>query len=285
MFNSIVVGIDGTDRGARALEWAARTAEREGAGLTLLAIIDESVVQAYGTPAEDLRGSIEQMLESERARMLECHPNLETSTAIVSGKIVECLTDAAQKHDMIVMGSHHGPSVGETIGGAKGLRVSISTDVPTVVVPADWDPDAERTGIVVGIGPDDSSDDAIQFGVHVALLLDEPLRLVSAWGLPPMLSRSAEAMGGGLQPVGAQFQRNLDAMVARLKEEYPSLQVTGEAVEGSAPSRVLVDCSKECRTLVLGTHSRKALGRAVFGSVTHSVLLNLQTPTVVVPKK
>ena len=74
-------------------------------------------------------------------------------------------------------------------------------------------------------------------------------------------------------------------MVARLKEEYPSLQVTGEAVEGSAPSRVLVDCSKECRTLVLGTHSRKALGRAVFGSVTHSVLLNLQTPTVVVPKK
>lgn len=283
--NSIVVGIDGTERGQRALEWAARSAEREGAGLTLLAIIDESAVQAYGTPAEDLCSSIEQMLEAERARMIERHPGLEASTAIVTGKIVECLADAAQKHDMIVMGSHHGASVGETIGGAKGLRVSISTDVPTVVVPSDWDPDAERTGIVVGIGPDDSSDDAVQFGARVALLLDEPLRLVSAWGLPPMLSRSAEAMGGGLRPVGAQFQRNLDALVERLKEQHPSLQVTGEAIEGSAPSRVLVDCSKECRTLVLGTHSRKALGRAVFGSVTHSVLLNLQTPTVVVPKR
>ena len=91
--NSIVVGIDGTERGQRALEWAARSAEREGAGLTLLAIIDESAVQAYGTPAEDLRSSIEQMLEAERARMIERHPGLEASTAIVTGKIVECLAD------------------------------------------------------------------------------------------------------------------------------------------------------------------------------------------------
>jgi nucleotide-binding universal stress UspA family protein len=35
---------------------------------------------------------------------------------------------------------------------------------------------------------------------------------------------------------------------------------------------------------VLGTHSRTVLGRALFGSVTHGVLLELDTPTVVVPQ-
>lgn len=282
--NSIVVGIDGTDRGARALEWAARTAEREDAELTLLAIIDESAAITYGADEETARKAVEEMLASEQARAKELHPGLKSKIAVTSGKIVECLVDAANEHDMVVLGSHHGASVGETIGGAKGLRVSISTKVPTVVIPSDWNPDAERTGITVGVGPDDVSEDAIAFGVRAALLLGEPLRLVSAWGLPPMLSRSAEALGGGLQPVGEQFQRSLDARVEKLREEHPELQVTGDAIEGPAPSRVLVDCSRECRTLILGTHSRSTLGRAVFGSVTHSVLLNLHAPTVVVPQ-
>ncbi len=285
MLTSIVVGIDGTDRGERALAWAGRTAEREGASLTLLAVIDAGVLADYGADEDAARQAAETLLQACQAKTAEKHPGVKTDRRVVTGKIVECLVDAANEHDMVVLGSHHGATVGETIGGAKGLRVSISTKVPTVVVPSDWDPDAERTGITVGVGSDDASDAAVEFGVRTALLLGEPLRLVSAWGLPPMLSRSAEAMGGGLQPVGDQFQRDLDARVAKLREAHPELQVTGEAIEGSAPSRVLVDCSKTCRTLVLGTHSRSALGRAVFGSVTHSVLLNLKTPTVVVPRQ
>lgn len=37
---SILVGIDGSERGKKALKWAARLANREGAHLTLLAVID-----------------------------------------------------------------------------------------------------------------------------------------------------------------------------------------------------------------------------------------------------
>ncbi len=36
--------------------------------------------------------------------------------------------------------------------------------------------------------------------------------------------------------------------------------------------------------LVMGTNSRNALGRTLFGSVTHSVLLNLKVPTIIVPQ-
>ena len=85
-------------------------------------------------------------------------------------------------------------------------------------------------------------------------------------------------------PIGEQYQRVLDEHVERIAAQHGGLEVSGKAVEGPFPSRVLIDSAKENGMLVMGTHSRKALGRAVFGSVTHSVLLNLVVPTVIVPR-
>ncbi len=107
---------------------------------------------------------------------------------------------------------------------------------------------------------------------------------MTAWGLPAWISRPAEMMGGGLSPIGEQYQRVLDEHVERIAAQHGGLEVSGKAVEGPFPSRVLIDSAKENGMLVMGTHSRKALGRAVFGSVTHSVLLNLVVPTVIVPR-
>ena len=91
-------------------------------------------------------------------------------------------------------------------------------------------------------------------------------------------------MGGGLSPIGEQYQSALDERVERIAAQHKGLEVVGKAIEGPSPSRVLIDGAKENGMLVMGTHSRKTLGRAVFGSVTHSVLLNLVVPTVIVPR-
>ena len=101
--------------------------------------------------------------------------------------------------------------------GAKGLRVSVSTSVPTVVVPADWDAQQQGTGIVVGVGPDEAvSARAIDFAARVAVATQQPLELISAWGVPAWLERTAESMGGGLAPVGEQRQIELDCQLGRL---------------------------------------------------------------------
>lgn len=192
--------------------------------------------------------------------------------------------DIADDNDIVALGTHHGRSIGQTIGGATGLRVSISAKVPTVVIPVDWDAENRGAGIVVAISADDSSENAVAFGVDYALAHQVPLKLISAWGLPAYLARPAEVMGGELYRVGETFQAQLDARVAALKSLYPELDVTGKAVEGPSPTRVLLESSKDAELLVMGTHSRTALGRTVFGSVTHSVLLNLTIPTAVVPQ-
>ncbi|GAA3935903.1 universal stress protein [Pseudoclavibacter caeni] len=281
---SILVGIDGSTRGERALAWAARRAVRDGATLTLLTVIDPRAARESGATEQVAYTAAHNLLKAVTRELAVAFPQIEATTRIATGGIVDAVVDAAEGHDLIVLGSHHGASLRETVGGAKGLRVSVSTTVPTVVVPVDWDADRPGSGIVVGVGPDQVSENAIAFGVGEALATGERLELVSAWGLPPLLSRPAEAMGGGLAPVGVEFQSRLDERVRLLHDAHPGLDVRGRAVEAASPAAGIVAAARGHRLLVLGTHSRTVLGRALFGSVTHGVLLELDTPTVVVPQ-
>ncbi len=282
---SILVGIDGSERGRRALDWAVRRARRDNASITMLAVVDQAIANKAGVDVETVCATVRRALAAKRAAAASEYPGISITAQVLVGDIVDALVDAADEHDMIVLGSHHGHTIGETIGGAKGLRVSVSTKVPTVIVPADWDAANHGKGIVVGVGPDERvSAGAIEFGAKEALIRNQKLELVSAWGIPAWLERSAQAMGGGLGPVGEQRQRELDAQVARLQSEHPNLQVEGRSLEGASPSRVLVETSRNSNLLVMGTNSRNALGRTLFGSVTHSVLLNLTIPTVIVPQ-
>lgn len=280
---SILVGIDGSARGTKALMWAARQANREEARLCLLTVVDPRFVREAGATDEMVHQAVEDVLSTAVKRVAQTYPSVRCETEVANGKVVDTLVDRADEHDIVVLGTHHGRSIGKSVGGATGLRVAISSKVPTVVVPADWEPSQDGQGIAVAVGPDEDDLAAITFAVEHALRLGVPLRLVSAWGLPAYLTKPAEVMGGGLQPVGVAFQNRLDAIVAQLKEQHPDLQVTGQAVEGPSPTKVLLEYSKECEALVMGTHSRTALGRTLFGSVTHSVLLNLTAPTAIVP--
>lgn len=74
--------------------------------------------------------------------------------------------------------------------------------IPTVVVPCDWDVTcAGKSGVVVGVGPDNVSDAAVAFGVGEAIDSAQPLELVSAWGIPAWMSRPAEAWAAVLKRV------------------------------------------------------------------------------------
>lgn len=280
---SILVGIDGSERSQCALEWAAGLAKRDGAQLTLMAVIDPVSDQLVGSDEKILKTAVDNVLGQAQKQVEQEYPEVNTVVTVGRGDIVESLIAASEEHDIIVLGSHHNVSVGEKIFGAKGLRVASATSVATAIIPSDYTSDRDAKGIVVGVGPDDYSNKAVVMGVSMALAFDEPLELVSAWGIPTLISRSAEVMGGGLEPVGEMFQRKLDTFVAQIKEKHPNLEVTGCAVEGSAPTQVIMEHSKNKRMLLLGTHDRSRVSRALFGSVTYGVLSRLEIPTIVVP--
>lgn len=280
---NILVGIDGSDRSQCALDWATALANKtEGAQITLLAVIDPGSARLAGSDEKILQTAVDNVLGSAQERIAENYPALTVHTTVGKGDIVEALIAASEDHDIVVLGSHHNKTVGERVFGAKGLRVATGSKTATAVIPSDYAPDHSGRGIMVGVGPDDTSNDAVVTGVNMALAFNEPLELVSAWGVPTLLARSAEVMGGGLQPVGEMFQRKLDTLIAQIKEKYPELEVTGRSVEGSSPTQVIMECAKDKRRLLLGTHARSRVSRALFGSVTFGVLSRLEIPTIIV---
>ncbi len=279
-----LVGVDGSDRSDRALEWAARRANEVGAGLTMLSVVDPDVARVLDYEVDDMREIAERVLGLSKLRVEQRYSDLDLSMRVVEGSIIDEIVEAAEGHDMVVMSSHHGATVGETLGGAKGLKVSVSVDVPCAVIPADWSEDGEGEGVLVGIGPDGASECAIAFGADEALREGCELELVSSWDRPPLFSHSDVRRDGVVETYGDQLQRALDARVASLQVQHPGLTVVGEAIEATPASRVLIERSVGKKVLVMGTHSRNALGRALFGSVCHSVLLNLKVPTIIVPQ-
>lgn len=282
MIEKVLVGIDGSERGARAQAWAVNFANHESAAVTLMLVIDARFTRNSGMPSEQIRAVAEEVLAEAKEQAQQQCPSVPVEVKLVEGRLLEAIADEAEGYDLVVLGSHHGGSVGESIGGAKGLRIAVSTTTPTAVIPVDWSEKFSGRGIVVGLAPDDSSDSAVAFALEMARETKEPLELVSTWGLPAFLSKPAKAMGGELTDIGRQYQQRIDALVAQLKEANPDIEISGQAVEGESPTRALIDYSKGFGTLVLGTRTTSALGRALFGSLTHSVLMNLTIPTIVV---
>ncbi len=280
----ILVGIDGTRRGDKALEWALKEADVDDSEITLLHVVDPRQIGSTAAGSDVFQGQIDAMLQSKRDMAEEKRPGVSINAKIMTGGVVEILASTSKDYDAVVLGSHHGRSVSETFTGAKPLRIAITSAVPTVVVPVDWDPNGGDKNALVGVAPDDSSDSAIELAIKVTNRRQEHLELMSVWGIPSFLSKPAEAMGGGLGPVGEEFQRRLDGLVAYAKQQCPNLDVSGKTVEGPTISKVLIEKSADYRILYLGTHQRSAIGRAMFGSVTHSVLMNLVVPTIVVPQ-
>ncbi len=280
----ILVGIDGSERSERALEWAACRAEELDKALTLISVVDPSVARILDFDIEEMSEITIRMLEASRDDMEKRHPAVKSELRVVRGPLIEELVDAAGDYDMIVLGSHHGATVKESLGGAKGLKVSASVDVPCAIIPADWSADYAGEGVLVGIGPDGASESAIMFAAQEALREGRPLEMISSWDRPALFSRSDVRVDGVVETYGEQLQHALDARIKSLNVQHPDLVATGEAIEASPAGRVLVERSEGKKMLVLGTHSRSALGRALFGSVCHSVLLNLKVPTVVVPQ-
>lgn len=281
---SILVGIDGSVRGDKALEWACRLAARRGCALALIAVVSPEVERVAATK-EMVNAAVSNALGAAQHYVEEHYPELAVSASSTSGDIVEALVSASEEHDMVVMGTHRTSTIGEKVWGAKGLRVSVATTVPTAIIPADWSEEREGKGIMVGIGPDDVSTAAADMGVDLACVTGQPVRLVSAWGVPALLARPAKALGGGLAPVGDDFQRELDRRVAAYRAAHPDLDIVGEAIEGPSPTQVLLDEAEGESLLILGTHARSMVGRALFGSVSYGCLARLTVPTVVVPSK
>lgn len=140
----IVVGVDGSDNAAAALDWAIAEAAVRGEGTTV-----EVVLGWYLPLNAEMAAALEPDSELERAHRVELddivakaranHPDVAIEGRLVRGAPARGLLEAAEGADLVVVGRRgHGGFVGLLLGSVS-QQVVWHAPCPVVVIAADDD--------------------------------------------------------------------------------------------------------------------------------------------------
>jgi nucleotide-binding universal stress UspA family protein len=130
MVGIIVVGIDGSDDGQRALAWAVDEARKRGA---VLEVIHAWEMTASDTMAPDPAGAARLVLTTSLAEVDT--EGIEVQPRLVEGRPVPSLVRAAAEADLLVVGSRGRSGVAAVILGSVSSACVHYAACPVVVVP------------------------------------------------------------------------------------------------------------------------------------------------------
>jgi len=133
----IVVGVDGTDGGRRALDWALHEAATRGG--TVRAVMSWRWDTASPTDSPDtVRVEAERVLRDEIASQQATasgEAGVTVAAEVVEGRAADVLVRAARDADLLVLGSHGHTRVHRTVLGSTAQEVVESAQCPVVVIP------------------------------------------------------------------------------------------------------------------------------------------------------
>ncbi|WP_242454681.1 universal stress protein [Bailinhaonella thermotolerans] len=286
MSGGIVVGVDGSEAGLTAADWAAR----EGALRDLpVRLVHVMPAWAYSMPEDAPRGEVGvYMRDCGRSVLKDAAAHLErqgldgpgVTTELVGGDPRPTLLDQAEGADVLVVGSHGAGGFGSLLLGSTALSLAGHAACPVVVV-RETQPRVHNE-IVVGVDGSPHSLNALRLAYEEASIRGARLRAVHAWtrfvaGAPPdimpLMYTEPDAEG--------EEQRILSESRAGFAEEYPEVELVEHVVQAH-PVDALVEASAAADLVIMGSRGRGGFERMLLGSVTHGVLHHARCPVVVV---
>jgi nucleotide-binding universal stress UspA family protein len=139
--------------------------------------------------------------------------------------------------------------------------------------------------ILVPVDFGESSKQALEVAIGLAKQFGAELTLVHTWEIPVYgygaMEFSAMDM---LTPIQSAATEQLDALVAEVKRQLPD--VKGMLARGVAWREVLSAVEQTKPDLVvMGTHGRRGVGRAILGSVAEKIVRMSPVPVLTVRSK
>ncbi|GAB2806910.1 universal stress protein [Lentzea nigeriaca] len=280
----VVVGFDGSDLARQAVLWGAEEASRSGAALQVVqavrAPLPEPVFTPMTTPVpefvteETMRRSAEDHLAEIAAEIRRSWPNLRVSTRVGLGRPVDVL--AMEDGELLVLGSSGRTGIAEMFLGSTAAELVSIGGRPVVVT---------RSGpldgrVVVGVDGSDTSTDAIDFAFAFASRHGRELLAIHAWNDVGW----AELPEQDWDHVRVDLAKLLEDQLADQRAQHPEVHVAQE-VAFDAPARALLQAADGAALVVVGSHGRGAVKRAILGSVSHAVLHHAPCPVAVVHRR
>ncbi|MCX2948888.1 universal stress protein [Lentzea sp. NEAU-D7] len=283
MNEPVVVGVDGSDAAEHAAVWAANEAVRRGSPLVLVHIVRWPVYEHMYLPSPSvtmdeapLRRWAATMLKSLADVCRAVHPAVEVNTRVEVGVPAEALTAVEPHAAMVVVGAAGAGRLTRLFLGSTAAELARHSKPPVVVV---RETDTSGGHVVVGVDGSPTSARAVDFAFEFAARHHAELVAVHAWSDVPLdEALHGEPVDGGTALQHAQ--RSLDLAIAGAVRRWPDVSVRDVAAI-ERPANVLLEQAQGASLLVVGSHGRGALRRALLGSVSHTILHESPCPVAV----
>lgn len=280
MSGVLVVGIDGSENGAAALEWSVTEASHRGDVLKLVYCLHipmptASFAGAVAAPQIDtMRDYADGVLAAvaETARGME--PELEVQTQLMMGPPAAGLLEASKDASLLVVGARGLGAFGSMFMGSVSMRVAAHAECPTVVVPSDGHGHDHSGPIVVGLDDSPHAIAALRFAVGMASLHGTEVIAIHGRGDTTDL----DLPGGVEESEQAQAESQVADVIKRANLDQ---EVTTRVVAAD-PCDALLDAGENASIIVVGSRGRGGFRGMLLGSVSQSVLHGAKGPVIVV---
>ena len=279
---------DFSEPAGRALNLAGSLAHREGARLLVLHVantLTDAVNVLLDDPSPDRQ---RQRLEQLR---LEA-PGVPFESRLAFGAAAAEILKTAQETgcDLIVMGTRGRKGLGRLLMGSVAEQVVRNAPCPVVTVNSPSLEPAAQAEVSSGtaapirtiLHPTDFSGPCAEaFRVACELAGDQSARLtVVHVAVPPPVGTINQPAP---PPLPEDPRGKLEELLRLAQALAPGLQAHYRVEKGDAAPRI-VGAAQEtrCDLIVMGTHGRTGLGRALMGSVAEQVLRTAPCPVVTV---
>lgn len=292
----ILLATDGSTRAEGAEAYACRLAESWGASLTVVSVLEFAPGLDPESPVcriylAELMTQATEDLARLKARAAErgiaVHTRIETG--IPSEQVLAAA--AAEDADLIIMGTAGKTGLAHVLLGSTAERIIRTAPCPVLAVRMDRS-EAERTGvstsrlasldrIMVPVDFSDCSLDALEYAVAVAQRAQASVMLLHvlepvSYGLDFTVSIQAER---------EHERKTLTERLAGLVAALEAANVKSESlVRGGLPRDSILEAARawSADLIVMGTHGRRGLSHALYGSVVESVLRKSHCPILTV---
>jgi nucleotide-binding universal stress UspA family protein len=283
--NRIVVGIDGSNDGLRAAEYAAVEATARSAAVQLVHAL---AVQAPASPriaafgVEELRTAGEHALQAAELRIAQIDPSIPVTSEISTAPRAHALVETARSATLIVVGRRPVAGLRRILTGSTSTAVAARAKTPVIAVPASWSRALRHRRIVVGTDGSAEGQDALAFAFAEAARRHTSLATVRAWQVPvrwygdfvPLTSE---------EPDWKQLAEvSLAEDLAGWSERYPDVPVVRVVEYSPTPAELLIDSVEDAALLVVGARGDGGLPGLDLGWTARSAIAHAPCPVAVV---
>ncbi|WP_020012964.1 universal stress protein [Promicromonospora sukumoe] len=275
----IVVGVDGSPQSMAAVDWAALTADRHGAPLTVLSAYvspPANMAGTMGVSVTDLRDRANDAVERGAARLDGARPGGHgVEEQVVHGDPAQVLAQRSASADLVVVGRRGLGALDRAVLGSVSGALAAAASGPVAVIPSGA-ATGEPSRVVVAVS-DDDADPQLDLGFAEAQQRACPL--VALHVREPGLAAGLDLGGPDTQHQEAE-RDGVRRQVARWSEKYPSVAPT-VVLGGGNPVDVLLDELGPDDVLVLGGRPHSPTAGRLRYSVADAVLRRSRNPVIV----